>query len=51
MHNHITVGKRRWCIGCNTFQRFIRGAWRDDPELLGPWPGYSVTVDPCPGAA
>ena len=47
-HEYITVGSRRWCLGCNTFQRFRGGKWRDDEELIGPWPGYARTEPSCP---
>jgi len=41
-HDYITVGNRRWCMHCNTYQVFRDGKWRDayPPE---PWPGYEAT--------
>ncbi len=51
MHEYITVGARRWCMGCNTFQRRRNGVWRDDPEMIvGGWPAYEATQELCPGA-
>jgi hypothetical protein len=48
-HEYITVGARRWCIGCNTFQRFRGGKWRDDEEMIGEaWPAYERTQTECP---
>lgn len=46
-HDYITVGGRRWCLGCNTYQVFKGGRWRDGfpPE---PWPGYEATQARCP---
>jgi hypothetical protein len=47
-HDYITVGARRWCMGCNTFQRRRNGVWRDDEEMIGPaWPAYEITQDEC----
>ena len=46
-HDYITVLARRWCMGCNTHQTLRRGRWRDVPEMLGPWPGYSPTQEQC----
>jgi hypothetical protein len=48
-HPYVTVGARRWCLRCNTFQRMRAGEWRDAPEMLGPWPGYARTERECPG--
>lgn len=46
-HIYITVGARRWCLGCNTYQVWRGGRWRDGfpPE---PWPGYEATQARCP---
>lgn len=48
-HRYITVGRRRWCTGCDTYQVFKGGRWRDayPPE---PWPGYEATQIGCPTA-
>jgi hypothetical protein len=27
-HEWVTVGDRRWCLGCVIFQRHTAGAWR-----------------------
>jgi len=45
-HNYITVGRRRWCMGCNTYQVLRYGTWRDGypPQ---PWPGYEATRQYC----
>ena len=42
-HNYITVGARRWCMHCNTYQVLRAGKWVDGfpPE---PWPGYEATT-------
>ena len=50
MHEYITVGARRWCLRCNTFQRMVRGAWRDDEEMLNGPAAYERTQLRCPGA-
>lgn len=47
-HEYVTVLARRWCVRCNTFQRFRSGRWRDEEEMIGPWPGYSRTTPECP---
>jgi hypothetical protein len=48
-HDYITVGARRWCMGCNTFQRRRNGKWRDDEEMIGSaWPAYERTQAKCP---
>lgn len=45
-HDYITVGRRRWCRGCNTFQAQAGGVWRDGFKP-GPWPGYEATKPFC----
>ena len=51
MHEYITVGARRWCMGCNKFQRRYNDIWRDDEGLLGAaWPAYEKTELSCRGA-
>ena len=51
MHEYITIGARRWCLRCNTFQRRRNGVWLDDEELLGAaWPAYEKTELSCLGA-
>lgn len=48
-HTYTTVGGRRWCKACNTYQVYNGDGWRDGfpPEL---WPGYEATQPTCPGA-
>lgn len=46
-HEYLTVGARRWCMGCNTYQVFRGGRWVDgQPDE--PWPGYEKTQPECP---
>ena len=40
-HGWITVGVRRWCLACASYQVQKNGVWCDD--LVGPWPGYKAT--------
>lgn len=47
-HDYIAVGGRRWCRGCNTYQVFRGGRWRDGYEPQ-PWPGYEATRAKCDG--
>lgn len=47
-HNYLTVGAGRWCLGCNTFQRWSGREWKDDSTLIGSaWPHYSATSESC----
>lgn len=46
-HSWIEVGGRRWCLGCGCYQVRRGGNWRDDPSMVGDWPAYAPTVDPC----
>lgn len=39
-HEWITVGARRWCLACDSFQVLRNGKWRD--EYLNT---YSPTQD------
>lgn len=45
-HDYITVGSRRWCRGCNTYQVLRDGKWRDGYPAQ-PWPGYEATEAKC----
>lgn len=40
-HGWITVGARRWCLACGSYQTRQGGRWAD--AMLGPWPGYART--------
>jgi len=40
-HGWLTVGARRWCLACGSYQVLRNGQWRDD--MVGPWPGYNPT--------
>jgi hypothetical protein len=46
-HPWIEVGARRWCIHCGCYQIRRNGAWRDDPDLTGPYPKYNPTPLVC----
>lgn len=40
-HEWDTVGGRRWCKDCGSFQVLRSGVWLD--AMVGPYPGYAKT--------